>query len=138
MDGARFLDSRFPFTSKREMFNGYAAMFFGPFVILGRNWQTIQNGLAAIVRSEAILRTPAEIYEPKNAIVISSLQGNVEFRNVSFRYQKKGRLVLENINFQVQAGMNVALVGESGVGKTTVVDLVSLYYRPTYGKILLP
>ena len=53
-------------------FNGYAAMMLGPFVQLGRYWQVVQNGLTAIVRSEKILETPTEIYQPKDAVVPTS------------------------------------------------------------------
>lgn len=119
------------------MFNAYAAMFFGPFVVLGRNWQTFQNGMAAIVRAEKILHVAPEIYEPQGAIVLGGFLGDVEFQGVTFSYQRRGKAILQNINFKVSAGTSVALVGESGVGKTTLVDLISLYYRPTQGKIYI-
>jgi subfamily B ATP-binding cassette protein MsbA len=119
------------------MFNAYAAMFFGPFVVLGRNWQTLQNGMAAIVRAEKILKAAPELYEPKDAVALRDLRGDVEFRGVTFSYERNGRATLQNISFKVNAGTSVALVGESGVGKTTLVDLISLYYRPTQGKIYI-
>ena len=119
------------------MFNAYAAMFFGPFVVLGRNWQMLQNGMAAIVRAEKILQVFPEKYEPKDAIALSEIRGDVEFRGVTFSYQKRGRATLQNISFKATSGTSVALVGESGVGKTTLVDLMSLYYPPSEGKIYI-
>lgn len=119
------------------MFNAYAAMFFGPFVVLGRNWQMLQNGMTAIVRAEKILEARPEVYEPNNAIILSDLKGEVEFRGVTFSYQKRGRATLSNISFKAASGTSVALVGESGVGKTTLVDLISLYYPPSEGKIYI-
>lgn len=118
------------------MFNGYAAMFFGPFVILGNNWQVIQNGLIAIKRAEKILSDIfPENYHPKNAAILESLRGEVEFQNVSFYYSKKQGAILKNISLKVLPGKKVALVGESGVGKSTLVDLISYYYKPSSGKI---
>jgi len=116
-------------------FNGYAAMLFGPFTSLANNWFTVQNGFVALVRAEKLLKTPAEKYVPKNAVVLTTIKGKIEFRNVDFRYGKSQLDVLKNISFIVNPGEKVALVGESGVGKTTLADLVSLYFIPTKGKI---
>ena len=118
------------------MFNGYAAMLFGPFTRLGHNWQVIQNGLIALERAEKILQYPKEIYSPENAVVLPAIKGEVEFRDVSFAYNK-GKPVLEGINFKVMPGEVIALVGESGMGKSTLVDLISAYYFPLKGEVLI-
>ena len=115
-------------------FNGYAAMILGPFVILGQNWQTIQSGLVSIVGAETMLASPAEAYHPKNAVAPKKLGGNVVFENVSFAYPK-GKPVIKDISFEIKPGQKVALVGESGVGKTTIIDLLSGFYFPQKGKI---
>jgi ATP-binding cassette subfamily B protein len=115
-------------------FNGYAAMMLGPFVTLGRNWQVVQNGLTAIVRAEKILDTPTENYQPKNAVVLKKLKGEVEFNNVSFNY-KGGNPILKHISFHVRPGQKIALVGESGVGKTTIIDLLAGFYFAQSGKV---
>lgn len=119
------------------MFNGYAAMLFSPFVRLGQNWQTVQNGLVAIERSEVILSMPKEEYVPKNAVILSDIKGEMVFKNVSFIYKKKTNQILSDINFKVKPGQTVALVGESGVGKSTLVDLISGYYFPQKGEVLI-
>ena len=118
-------------------FNGYAAMMFGPFVVLGRNWDLIQHGVVAITRAEKIIQLPKESYEPYGAIVVDRIYGGVRFENVWFTYQKKQKTILEDISFDVRPGTVVALVGESGVGKSTLVDLISYYYRPASGKIYI-
>ena len=118
-------------------FNGYSAMLFGPFVILGRNWDLIQNGLVAIERAEEILRKPAEEYEPESSLLLPDPTGHVEFQNVSFKYGPRQNVVLKDISFTINPGESIALVGESGVGKSTLLDLLSFYNRPTYGKVLL-
>jgi len=117
--------------------NAYAALIFGPFVTLGHNWQAIDNGLVAVSRAETIFNTPTEIYTPPNAVQIRDIKGNVEFQNVSFAYNKNEPQVLNNVSFNVYAGEVVALVGETGVGKSTVADLISGYYFATQGKILI-
>jgi len=118
------------------MFSGYATMLFGPFIMLGHNWQVVQNGLISIERAEKILKTPPEIYIPENAVVLSDIKGEVEFKNVYFSY-KRGKQVLENINFKVKPGEIIALVGESGVGKSTLIDLISGYYFATSGNVYI-
>lgn len=115
-------------------FNGYAAMILGPFVILGQNWQTIQNGLVAIVRAENMLASSPEVYIPKNAVAPKKLMGDIVFDHVFFAYPKS-KPVLDNVSFHVKPGEKIALVGESGVGKTTIIDLVSGFYFPQKGRI---
>lgn len=119
------------------MFGGYSAMFLGPFAFMGRNWQTIQNGIIALEYAEKILNIPPEEYSPKNAVILENLNGEVEFQNTSFSYAKKQGEILKNISLKVSPGEKVALVGESGVGKSTLVDLISYYYKPSAGKILI-
>ncbi|HAT68077.1 MAG TPA: hypothetical protein DCS20_00440 [Candidatus Yonathbacteria bacterium] len=117
-------------------FNAYSAMVFGPFVILGQNWQTLQNGLVALEGAEIILTLPSEEYEPKGSIVPKMTHGAIEFKNVSFGY-KKGNQVLHGVNFTAEPGQMVALVGESGAGKSTLIDLISAYYFPTKGEVFV-
>lgn len=117
-------------------FNAYAAMVFGPFVVLGQNWQTLQNGLIALEQAENIISTPTENYTPKDALTPKEKQGVIEFKNVSFAY-KNGNQVLKNISFTAPRGQMVALVGESGAGKSTLIDLISAYYFPTNGIVTI-
>lgn len=117
-------------------FNAYSAMVFGPFVILGTNWQTLQNGLVALERTEGVLSLPAEEYVPKGAVIPKVANGAIEFKNVSFGYAK-GQDVLNDISFTASPGQMVALVGESGAGKSTLIDLISAYYFPGKGEVLI-
>jgi subfamily B ATP-binding cassette protein MsbA len=116
-------------------FNAYAAMVFGPFVTIARNWQTIQNGIVNIQETEKILELPPEQYEPKGAPEFD-LKGNIEFKDVAFQYEE-GKQVLQDISFTAKAGQVIALVGESGVGKSTTIDLLSAYNFPTKGSITI-
>ena len=117
--------------------NGYAALLLGPFVILGHNWQTLQNGLVSIKQTEEkIFATGREDYHPQNAYSPSRIMGSVQFKNVSFSYDKK-TTVLDGLNFKVNQGERIAFVGKSGVGKSTTIDLISGYYFPTKGAVLI-
>jgi ABC-type multidrug transport system fused ATPase/permease subunit len=116
-------------------FNAYASMVFGPFITIARNWQTIQNGIINIQETEKILDTEQEHYEPKDLVDVD-LKGGVEFKNVSFHYDKE-KPVLKDISFKVNAGEVVALVGESGVGKSTLIDLISAYHFANEGEVLI-
>ena len=117
--------------------NGYAALLFGPFVVLGNNWQTLQNGLVSIKQAEEkIFATEQENYHPKDAFAPSQIKGAVQFKNVSFSYDGT-TTVLDGLNFKVERGERIAFVGKSGVGKSTTIDLVSGYYFPTKGEVLV-
>jgi ABC-type multidrug transport system fused ATPase/permease subunit len=116
-------------------FNAYAAMIIGPFVALGTSWQTIQNGLTALARMEGVFGTAAEIYEPKDAIGLTDVHGEVAFKDVHFTYEPGQPEILKGISFTAQAGEIVAFVGETGVGKSTTAELISGYYFPTEGEI---
>lgn len=116
-------------------FNAYSAMIFGPFVTITRQWQTIQTGIVNIQETEKILLTDTEAYEPKDSVDFD-LKGNIEFKNVDYYYDKD-KPVLQNINFEVKAGEIIALVGESGVGKSTLIDLISAYHFPINGEIYI-
>jgi ABC-type multidrug transport system fused ATPase/permease subunit len=118
------------------MFNSYASMIFGPFLILGNKWQILQRGLTGLVKADYFLKNKPENYFPKNCSAPENIRGEIKFANVSFGY-KKGQNILENIDMEILPGEIVALVGESGVGKTTLVDLISGFYFPTEGKVLI-
>lgn len=117
-------------------FNGYAAMMFGPFVTLGRNWQSVQNGVISMRQSEELLDSPQEVYQPEDAVSLQDIAGQVVFKEVTFGYED-GQTVLNNISFTAEPGQTVALVGESGVGKTTLIDLLLGFYKPEEGTITI-
>lgn len=116
-------------------FNAYASMVFGPFTVIARNWQTIQNGIVNIQDSEKILQTPTEAYDKEDSTKLD-IKGDIDFKNVHFQYEE-GKPVLEDISFSVKAGELIALVGESGVGKSTLIDLVSAYHFASEGEVLI-
>lgn len=117
--------------------NGYAGLLFGPFVMLGHNWQTLQNGLVSIKQAEEkIFSAKQENYHPKNAYTPSEIRGAVEFKKVYFSYDSKVS-IFDNLNFKVEPGEHIAFVGKSGAGKSTAIDLISGYYFPEKGAVLV-
>lgn len=117
--------------------NGYALMFFGPFVSLGYSWQTIQNGITTAAQAEEIFAGEEENYVPEGAVSPEHFSGEVIFEDVSFAYGEGQADVLDGINLKVNAGEVVAFVGESGVGKSTTISLISGYYFPSKGRVLV-
>ncbi len=103
--------------------------------MLGGHYKQMQEGIVTINRSEKIFDEIPEEYDAPNAVEIKDVSGNVEFKNVSFSYEKE--VVLKDISFKATAGQMVAIVGKSGEGKSTLVDLISRYNIPQKGSILL-
>ncbi|MEX1064019.1 MAG: ABC transporter ATP-binding protein [Candidatus Paceibacterota bacterium] len=114
-------------------FFGYITLAYSPFSRLAHNWRLIQETMVNEERVAHFLALEEEDYQSGEDIEIS---GDIEFRNVSFGYAD-GNPILQNISFTVQKGQTVAIVGESGGGKTTLVDLLSRYYETTAGDILI-
>ncbi len=96
----------------------------------------IQQGLAAAQRLFEIIDTPPAIVDKPNAIAISSISKSVKYENVWFTYGKR-EFKLEDINFELGKGEILALVGPSGGGKSTIVDLLPRFYDPTDGRITI-
>ena len=95
----------------------------------------IQQGQAAGERILELLDKPIEIKDKPNAIPMERFQRDVVFENVSFRYGDKP--VLKNISFRMEKGRKIALVGPSGVGKSTIADLIPRFYEPTQGSVTI-
>ncbi|MBR3951673.1 MAG: ABC transporter ATP-binding protein [Bacteroidaceae bacterium] len=102
---------------------------------LSKGMYAIQRGLAAMERVDKLLSTPNPIQDPQNPIPLTSLNNNIEYRNVSFRYSNDD--VLKNITLNIKRGQTVALVGQSGSGKTTLADLLPRFYDVNEGGIYI-
>jgi ABC-type multidrug transport system fused ATPase/permease subunit len=114
---------------------GYLTILKHPLINLAWLWQHLKTGITTIKRTKDLLEIKTEDYNLHGKI-IKEPKGEIEFRNVGFGY-KKGRVVLQDINLKADAGKKIAIVGGSGEGKTTLVDLISLYFVPTSGKIFV-
>lgn len=99
--------------------------------------EQFQRGMTGIERFITIIDTPPEIKDLPNAEPLESVVGDIEFRDVSFKYAGNSRDVLSRINIRVKKGENVALVGPSGGGKTTLCSLIPRFYDVTGGAVLI-
>ena len=113
-------------------FQGYMGYVFGPATALANANFQLQTALAALKRVSAIYDILPE--EENQGILIEKLKGEIEFRHVSFSYNGTDE-VLQDISFKIAAGEQVAIVGPSGVGKTTLISLLLRFYKPTSGEV---
>jgi ATP-binding cassette subfamily B protein len=96
-----------------------------------------QEGITGFERLMEVLEVEPEIQDSAGAVALTDVQGNVEFKAVSFKYQAEHGYVLKNISLRIKAGEYVALVGSSGVGKSTLCALIPRFYEVSAGEILL-
>jgi ATP-binding cassette, subfamily B, bacterial len=115
----------------------YIGNLIEPILRLSEIIQQYQQGFTGFERFIEILEIEPEIQDSAHAKDIKNVHGNIEFRNVSFRYRDHHAHVLKNISLKVKAGDTVALVGSSGVGKTTLCSLIPRFYEVKEGEILL-
>jgi len=99
--------------------------------------EQFQRGLTGIERFSEIMETEPEIKDAENAGTLSNVEGNIEFKNVSFSYESEKKMVLSHLDLKVKAGESIALVGPSGGGKTTLCSLIPRFYDTTDGEILI-
>lgn len=119
-------------------FGSYIGMFWNPIMNLSNFYKQLITNLAAAERIFEVLDTPSEITDKRAVGEIPPVRGEVEFENVSFAYSDAPNVqVLENISFHVRPGETIALVGPTGAGKTTIVNLVSRFYNATGGRVLI-
>ncbi len=111
----------------------YIDRFFEPIRDLSKRFDSMQSAMAGGERILALLDTEVEVQDEVNARVLGTISGAVRFESVSFHYSDDPTLVLNNIDLDVRAGETVALVGETGAGKTTIVKLMARFHDPTSG-----
>lgn len=133
--GALILSNNSPITAPEFIY--YLVIFYSiinPAKELSKASYSIRKGLASLERIDKILKTDIRINEPNVPVEITSLQKDISFNHVSFAYQS-GRPVLHDINLVIPKGKTVALVGQSGSGKTTMLDLIPRFYDVCEGEI---
>jgi ATP-binding cassette subfamily B protein len=119
------------------LFTTYLGMLSWPLIALGWVVNLFQRGAASMGRVSAILRAVPAVAGAPGAAAPGPVRGEVEFRDVVFRYPGTTRDVLRGVSFRVPAGSTVAIVGPTGSGKSTVVSLLARLYDPTSGEVLL-
>ncbi|WLR48720.1 ABC transporter ATP-binding protein [Halobacillus litoralis] len=117
-------------------FTTYSRQFTRPLNDLANQFNMILSAVAGADRVFQVIDEKEERLDEKNAQDISETQGNIRFEDVGFSYEK-GQQTLSDITFEANAGETVALVGPTGAGKTTIISLLSRFYDPDSGRILL-
>ena len=114
----------------------YAARFWQPIMNLGNIFNNFINNIAYLERIFETLDEPVTVCDAEGAVEMPEIKGDVTFENVTFAYEE-GKDVLKNVSFEVKAGESVALVGPTGAGKSTIVNLISRFYNVGQGRVLI-
>ena len=117
-------------------FSGYLAMLTWPAISLGWVVNLVQRGAASMKRVTQILDEKPEISD-SDTLRMTRISGEIEFEDVSFCYSEGGPIVLKNISFRLPRGRKVAIIGRTGSGKSTLINLVPRLFEPTSGRILI-
>lgn len=114
----------------------YVAYLIWPVAALGYTTNQFQRSLASWNRIQELLEEPIAIKEPENPHE-AEVEGTLTFKNVYFKYPGSDKYVLENINLEIKQGENIAIVGRTGAGKTSLIQLIPRMFDPDKGEVLL-
>lgn len=116
--------------------SNYASRFWQPILTLANLFNNFVNAVSYLERIFETLDEPVKVNDKEGAEELPRIEGNVRFDNVTFSYDES-KTILENLSFSVKKGESVALVGPTGAGKTTIVNLISRFYDVTGGAVLI-
>jgi ATP-binding cassette subfamily B protein len=117
-------------------FVGYVWLFWTPILSICNYYNELVNTAAYLERVFEVLDTPVLVKDRENAVEMGDVKGDVEFKNVSFEYDESSK-ILKDMSFKVKAGETIAIVGPTGAGKTTIINLLSRFYDIQDGEILI-
>lgn len=115
----------------------YVNMFFSPVQQLSQVFDGYQQAAVGLRRIAALLRTPTSTPAPEQARPVGRLSGEITFDNVHFAYSGSDNEALSGIDMRIEPGQTVAIVGETGAGKSTIIKLIARFYDPTSGGVLV-
>lgn len=115
----------------------YSRKFSGPINEVANIFTDLQSSLAAAERVFSLIDAAPESSDSYDALELENIKGNVSLKNVYFSYQENGKMILNNVSFEALEGKTVAIVGKTGGGKTTIVNLLMRFYDINKGEILL-
>ncbi len=118
-------------------FINYLWRFWGPLSALSKVYSQVLSAMASAERIFEVLDTDPEVNDKSNAKPLKTIRGEVVFENVSFRYGEDKPEVLHGVNLTIKPGQRVALVGPTGAGKSTIVNLLMRFYDATGGRIII-
>lgn len=112
----------------------YLGKFWEPLNVLSNFYNSLLTAMASMERIFEIMDTPSDIQDKEGAYELPPIQGSVDFENVTFSYDPE-KVILKNVSFHVEPGQTIALVGPTGAGKSTVVNLISRFYDVVDGAV---
>jgi len=115
----------------------YSSRFWQPITNLSNIYNNFLNTIAYLERIFETMDEPVEVHDVPDAVEMPKIRGDVEFKDVVFSYEKDSPDVLKGLSFKVKAGQSVAIVGPTGAGKTTIVNLISRFYNLKSGQVLI-
>src|SRR5262249_55782795 len=119
---------------------GYLALLYQPLRTVAGSIVTLQSSLASAERVFTVLDESPDVVESPDAVPLGRARGRIEFQDVAFGYGTSGdddRRVLDGVSFEVAAGQSLGVVGKTGSGKTTILNLLARCYDPSAGRIVL-
>ena len=132
------LTNRLPLFSDMVVFMSYAMQVVMGFLLMGALFIVLPRTLVSARRINQVLDLYSSIENPSHAQTADpSVQGQVEFRDVTFRYSKNSEAVVEHVSFKAEAGQTIAFIGSTGSGKSTLVNLIPRFYDVSAGQILV-
>ena len=134
--GATFVNSGKMTLGELTLVIAYITQIFGPLQSIIKNLNDVQSSVASIDRIYTVLEEQKEVIEDPEAIHLPRIKGGFEFQNICFSYGDN-ILNLDQISFAVNPGDRVGIMGSTGAGKSTLINLLNRFYDPTYGKILV-
>ncbi len=120
-----------------QEFSLYLMYLFFPIMMFGMIITQMGQAAASAERIFEILDAKSDIVDKPNAVKLPDVKGHVKFENVTFRYFGSGEPVLKNVSFEANPGETIALLGATGSGKTTIINLLPRFYDPTEGRITI-
>ena len=117
-------------------FSTYVGMFWNPLMNISNFYTQLITNISGAERIFEILDTKPELLDEEDVVTMPEIKGEVTFSNVSFSYDNS-ELILDDISFHIKPGQSIALVGPTGAGKTTIINLISRFYDIQAGKILI-
>ena len=115
----------------------YLGMLIWPMIAIGWIVNLYQRGTASLKRLNSIFEIEPEIFDEDADESIQDLKGKITFRNLNFQYNSQTPQIFENISFEIDVGKTLAIVGRTGCGKTTIIDLLTRVYNPTKNAIFI-
>jgi len=116
--------------------SSYASRFWMPIMNLGNIFNNFINNVAYLERIFETLDEPVTVDDAEDAVILPPIKGKVEFKNVTFSYDDS-KVVLKDVSFVINPGESIALVGPTGAGKSTIVNLISRFYNLDEGQVLI-